>query len=67
MPIELGPVTAQAADYLKADCLLDLACAAVANAAKGTSLCVSRCFRHGIICFDIVNVGEAGANPNGFG
>ena len=38
MQLELGAVAAQAADYLKAECLLDLACAAVANAAKGAIL-----------------------------
>ena len=38
LPLELGAVAAQAADYLKADCLLDLTCAAVANAAKGANM-----------------------------
>ena len=40
MRIELRAIAVQAADFLKVERLLDLACAAVANIAKGVSLCI---------------------------
>ena len=44
-------MTAQAADYVKAECLLDLACAAVANAARGANFGSSQvlCPRKGML------------------